>query len=341
MNCYVGDKSRAFLWQQGKAIDLGTLPGDRNSSAVAINARGQLVGNSDSGYIPVGIHDSFLRTHAFLWQHGELIPLATPSPRWKWSEVTDLNDRGQAVGVYSSQKDPFGSHAVLWQRGRVTNLGAGDRRFERSWAAAINERGQIVGYVERPYAAGSVAVRWENGALSKLGPRPTAKATGVTGEALAVNEPGQVLGDTGFGGSGGFLWENGKTTALRKLNVAGINDRGQIVGTGGDFYHDNFHARIWQQGKVTDLGTTPGARQSAAVAINNRGQVIGQSGDWVNSNAEWFHAFVWQNGTMTDLGTLGGKTSSAVAINDRNQILGSSGTGRGQEHAVLWTLRNG
>ena len=176
--------------------------------------------------------------------------------------------------------------------------------------------------------------------MSKLGPRPTALSTGVTSEALAINRRGQVLGDTGFGGSGAFLWESGRTTTLRRINAASLNDQADVVGTGGDFYHDTFHATMWRSGRTIDLGTTAGARQSGASMINNRRQVIGESGDFVNSkHGDWAHAFVWENGVMTDLGGLGGATSSANAINNRDEIAGSSTTRTGDEHAVLWTLR--
>jgi probable HAF family extracellular repeat protein len=39
-------KQRAYLWENGKRLDLGTLPGGSNSIAVAINDQGQIVGAS-------------------------------------------------------------------------------------------------------------------------------------------------------------------------------------------------------------------------------------------------------------------------------------------------------
>ena len=49
---------RAFIWESGKIIDLGTLPGGNQSEAAAINNHGQIVGTSQTK------SDS---THAVMW----------------------------------------------------------------------------------------------------------------------------------------------------------------------------------------------------------------------------------------------------------------------------------
>ncbi len=54
-----GGDDRAFLWERGKRSDLGTLPGDPNSYAVAINDRGWIVGASGDR--------SSSGKHAVLW----------------------------------------------------------------------------------------------------------------------------------------------------------------------------------------------------------------------------------------------------------------------------------
>lgn len=68
-------------------------------------------------------------------------------------------------------------------------------------------------------------------------------------------------------------------------------------------------AFVWQNGKITDLGTLGGTK-SIATGINNLGQIVGYSS--INSGQN--HAFLWQNGKMTDLGTLGGEWSEAYSI---------------------------
>ena len=117
-------------------------------------------------------------------------------------------------------------------------------------------------------------------------------------------------------------------------SAAAINERGQVVGTNGTAGGKQ-HAFLWQNGKMTDLGTL-GGRDSGASAINAHGQVVGTS---LTSAPQHVHAFLWENGKMKDLGTLGGKSSRPRALNDRGQVVGESFTAGGAVHAFLW--RNG
>jgi probable HAF family extracellular repeat protein len=65
--------AHAFLWQNGRMIDLGTPPGARSGppgvTVTGINDPGQVVANvvTASGF-----------THAVLWQNGRMIDLGTP-----------------------------------------------------------------------------------------------------------------------------------------------------------------------------------------------------------------------------------------------------------------------
>lgn len=55
-----------------------------------------------------------------------------------------------------------------------------------------------------------------------------------------------------------------------------INDKGQVVFS---LRTSNFklHPFLWQDGKITDLGTLNG-NDTRALGINNKGQVVGFSG---------------------------------------------------------------
>jgi probable HAF family extracellular repeat protein len=129
----LGAGVHAFLWQNGKMRDLGTL--GRNpptSTAVAINDRGEVIGNSSAtgDWRP------------FLWRNGKMINLGT-LPGGSHSEAVAINNRGQVIGD-SIPRGPHGmSHAFVWQNGTMADLGTLGGFV--SVPTAINEHDQIVG----------------------------------------------------------------------------------------------------------------------------------------------------------------------------------------------------
>ena len=85
--------------------DLGVVPGDLASHAVAINNRGQVVGVS---------HGDSTQT-AFVWEKGKLTGLPK-LPRGGMSAPTAITDRGQIVGWCGGRQgeDRHVEHAVVW-----------------------------------------------------------------------------------------------------------------------------------------------------------------------------------------------------------------------------------
>ena len=111
-----------------------------------------------------------------------------------------------------------------------------------------------------------------------------------------------------------------------------INSVGMVVGHATVDEEFSWHAILWTDGSVTDLGTL-GGRHGLATGINDAGLVVGYG--WRTSGPP-FRAALWQIGTVQDLGTLGGTMSTAWAINNLGQIVGVSRLESQQNRAFLW-----
>ena len=133
----VGERDgRAFFWQNGQTLDLGTLPGDSSSRARAINVSDQIIGESTAANGT---------SRAFIWQGGAMVDLGT-LPGDAASRASGINASGHVVG--QSMAADGASRAVVWRNGSMSDLntrvptGAG---WMLTTATAINDAGQISG----------------------------------------------------------------------------------------------------------------------------------------------------------------------------------------------------
>lgn len=154
--------------------------------------------------------------------------------------------------------------------------------------------------------------------------------------ASGLNDLGQVIGRSSNGGS--VLWDHGIALDLSyggSFYAVGINNAGQVTGTSSSFGSQN--SAIWQDGRLTDLGSLYGFNGAGSgFAINNSGQVAGESGPAFGAR----HATLWNGSSIVDLGTLGGPISysysAGYGINDAGHVVGKSFTDQYFEHAALW-----
>lgn len=148
---------------------------------------------------------------------------------------------------------------------------------------------------------------------------------------LATPDPNAAFGcfDSDCFQAHASLWKGGQISdlgalALNNNSAAGsINDRGWAAGQSQSSVIDpvlgfpEFHAVLWKQGQIIDLGMLPGGTESLGIYVNNAGQVIGFS--TISSAPDplsFFgptHTFVWENGEKLDIGTLGGTDTFAGA----------------------------
>jgi probable HAF family extracellular repeat protein len=84
---------RAFLWRNGKLVDLGTL-GGRSSEALAVADDGTVVGTTDTRLVPWTAEQA-PRPRPFVWHAGRMteLPVDYPSP----SQATAITPSGSVI----------------------------------------------------------------------------------------------------------------------------------------------------------------------------------------------------------------------------------------------------
>jgi probable HAF family extracellular repeat protein len=146
----------------------------------------------------------------------------------------------------------------------------------------------------------------------------------------AFTATGNGLKDLGTLPGGNFSFA---TAINRRGQISGLSENDKVDPVTGN---PEFHAVLWENEKMVDLGTLGGV-SSVAFTLNNRSQVTGVAlndipdpfsilGTGDGTSLTQTHGFLWQGGKMQDLGTMGGPDSWAVFVNDHGQVAGASYT---------------
>ncbi|MCC2960012.1 hypothetical protein LK540_06170 [Massilia sp. IC2-278] len=259
---------RAFLWDGGAVIDLGTLGGG-SSAAFGISDNGLITGGADR---PDGSSHSFLydggirdigqlgvassgaavnsagqvagtwvdaagENHAFLYSAGVAVDIGNLGA--DSARATGINEAGDVVGS-SFLADFTAFQAFLYRDGVIRSLGT--LGGPSSWAAGINDNGQVAGtsFIDEETQH---AFLYTGGVLQDIG-----SFGGAFTEARGLNDAGWVVGYStyaddipGIDFSSAFVYRDGAMFDLNLiverpgvwsiLDAYGINDAGQIAAT--------------------------------------------------------------------------------------------------------------
>jgi probable HAF family extracellular repeat protein len=300
-----GGATHAFRWSAAIGmVDLGTLPGDARSRAVAVldeggQGGGQILGMSgDEGrWTPV------------VWSASGSIS-ALPIPLIPGSTIalpTGFNARGDVVG---SDAGGF-QHGWIWsEAGGMYDLSANIQGGSNEGSASAVTGSELVVLTTRANTCKLAAECWRTylwnqttgyGPLGTPGNDPEADVTG-----LALNEIGTVAGWVASGGASGttpYRWEAGKgftllanysTGASHYGYATAVNSNGIVVGADFDPASGSIVASTWfANGRIAKLSPDD-PNPSVAVAISDLGTVAG----WAAVSNGVNHAVIWKQSSQ-------------------------------------------
>ena len=118
-----------------------------------------------------------------------------------------------------------------------------------------------------------------------------------------------------------------------------INDSGYVTGAALLPGNTEFHAVLWGNGGILDLGVIPGDLCDEGMSLNSRLQVVGYSNQ-ATCHGPHAHGFLWEHGVLFDLNRLivndtGLQVIEGVFINERGEITANAVTPEGNTHAVV------
>jgi uncharacterized membrane protein len=197
-------------------------------------------------------------------------------------------------------------------------------------AYGINVHGEMSGAVQDANGTAHPVLWSSSGKITDL-------TGGTLGEAYAINNCGEAVGDAGTTEPLPVRWaSNGKVTKLpvptgtTRGNATAVNDSGVIL---GNVNVDSVNQPLlwFPSGHTVNLATPTGDRSAdASFALNSYGMSVGDAIDQNNAG----HPVRWnRTGQVTVLSTSEGQ---ANGINDAGTTVGNVSTGTGF-FAVRWS----
>lgn len=249
----------AYVSADGQLVRLGTQ-GRNNSLATAVNAQGQIVGQSSTfetfsrGSLGQagGSINTLVEQQAFIHEQGTTKDLGTLGG--KSSTAVAINDRGQVIGN-STTAGEARTLGYVYAQGKMTAITADG--FQNSFASAINNAGLVTGAVMGESMLKRQAYTYQDGVMTVI------PVGGAFSEGVALSSDGRVVGNVTQqnGNHELFVYANGEVTLIGGLPTSnpdlpvfseaqGINAKGQVV---GHTLTDEYHAFVYQNGVITDL----------------------------------------------------------------------------------------
>lgn len=355
---------QAFAAAPGYTVTwLGFLNGgDTSSFARDINNSGQVVGSS--GVLTSnGLNN---RTRGFLWTPqagltdlGQFAVCATQPCYTTGADGSTWNDGvepwaiGDAGHVAGTANGPGGyEHAFLYTDAAGMTAPLGLPTGRNDGAAGVNGLGDVVGHMTGTWTG----TTWSEAGFIYRADGTLQTLPGLSGSdvmyAYDINDTGLIVGGASYRmppdgvnppgtityGYRPVLWEKGQTgqysarilpgfeTAASWNFAYGVNASGQVVG-----YRqlpDNYHAFLYDNGTIADLGC------GMAQSINAAGTVVG--GETTIGGS----AFIYIGGARYDLNALASNKAAAdhiayaQGINDSGWIAGW-GTHNGKTEALV------
>jgi probable HAF family extracellular repeat protein len=334
---FVGTVRAEILYN---VTDLGVF-GGQSSGAYGVNNPGTVVGFSTTSTLSTSTE------HAFTYD-ATMHDLGTLGG--SRTRPTDINDNGVVVGTAS---DINGASYAFIYDGSLHSIG--NLGFSGSTSAySINNNGQVVGSAES--SSGYTHAFLYDGTMHDIDPHVDGN---TWSEAMAINNFGNAIINTN---KGPYLYSSSTATNThltdildpngiwKSLSVVGINDSGEIVGSGFPWSDTHSHAFLYD-GALHDLGTlapTTHTSEAQLVSVNSSGVAVGTGigYDFVPTPGYiWpginYRALYFSSATgLIDLNTLVPTSDwtiqNALAINDSGQIAAIAAKG-GIGHAILLT----